>query len=91
MLSSTMTESVANGKERTAMRRAYQYAQTLSAGLADMFPNGANVNIREEIHWIAEEVTNSPEEAVELLPNIVVAFRQGVLDLLFQGEDRYLL
>lgn len=78
-----------NEKERKAIRCGYNHAQTLTEGVAEQFPEGDVIDVRKEIHWGTELVSDDPQERAELLPYVAYGFHQGTLDQLYQGEDRY--
>lgn len=78
-------------QEREAIRSGYDYAQTLTSGVAEQFPEGGKIDVREEIFWVTEQVSDDPEERAKLLPHVAYGFREGVLDRLFKGESRYQL
>lgn len=78
-----------NGKERKAIRCGYSHAQILCEGLAEAFPGGDVIDVREEIRWGVRQVSDDQQERADLLPYVAFGFRQGTIDLLYRGEDRY--
>lgn len=76
-------------REQLAIREGYEYAQILTEGIAEAFPDGEVIDIRDEIQWGVEQVSDDPEERAELLPYVAFGFRQGTVDRLFGGENRY--
>ena len=77
--------------EQGAIRVGYEYAQILGQGVAERFPNGSEVDVREEIQWQTEQIADDPKERADLLPYVAYGFRQGTLDLLYQGDHRYVI
>lgn len=76
-------------KGRAAIRFSYDYGQTLADSIADAYPAGEKIDTREEIRWCLEQISDDPRERAELLPYAVYGFRQGTVDMLYEGEDRY--
>lgn len=84
-----MQKQKQNEKERMAIRQGYEYAQILCEGVAEAFPGGEVIDVGEEIQWGVEQVSDDPEERADLLPHVAYGFRQGTIDMLYRGEDRY--
>ena len=74
-----------------AIRQGYEHAQIFTEGVAEHFPEGDVIDVREEIHWGTKLVSDDPQERAELLPFVAYGFYQGTLDQLYQGEDRYVV
>lgn len=84
-----MPQQIQNGKKQMAARQGYEYAQILCSAVAEAFPGGDVIDIRDEIQWGVEQVSDDPEERADLLPYVAYGFSQGTIDQLYRGEDRY--
>ena len=83
------TTNLMDESEREIVRDSYEYGQILGNVAADCYPNGDRVDLRGEVMWQAEKLSDDPTEAAEIVPYVEYDIKQGVLDRVLGGEHRY--
>lgn len=78
-------------QKRDAIRSGYQLGADCVGRILHHYPEEKTIDVREEIHAFVEFTYDDSQDRIEMLPYIVYGFRQGTIDWLYQGEDRYLI